>query len=347
MHSDTATFDPNFCLPYRVLENERVKLVPFIVEYFSLGHLARLDLTPSLPRLPASRQQPSKHAERFIAASKDHPETYTYLPYGPFDSASELLDEFVFKRVQPNRDIILYTVFNKEADEDGEVLAAAKLDAGLQRDDNGADEREVEVEVEDAQYAIAGLTGLLNTSPEHLKTEIGFVYVLPKFQKTHVTTNMVGLMLEFCFAPGPSPSLSESPSPSPSAGTLSTTYGEDLNSGSDSTKTKTKTNTETWGLNFRRVQWQANTLNTASIRAAERMGFVREGTLRWDRVLPPGKLGVNDPGAQALALVSAAVGNGNGNGDGKPGRHTAILAVCWDEWEERRGVVRERMRRRV
>ncbi|THU83345.1 hypothetical protein K435DRAFT_871381 [Dendrothele bispora CBS 962.96] len=76
-----------------------------------------------------------------------------------------------------------------------------------------------------------------------------------------------------------------------------------------------------WGL--RRVQWQANMINTNSVRLAERMGFQREATLRWARVLPPEKaIGSN--------------GRPERRGDprpGCPGRDSALLAVYWDDWE--------------
>ncbi|KAJ7284984.1 hypothetical protein C8J57DRAFT_1051697 [Mycena rebaudengoi] len=71
------------------------------------------------------------------------------------------------------------------------------------------------------------------------------------------------------------------------------------------------------GLGLRRVQWAANPPNGASIRAAERMGMKREGTMRWTWVLPAGK-----EGKQA----------GEGRGVGV-GRDSVLFAVCWDDWE--------------
>ncbi|KAF7312271.1 N-acetyltransferase domain-containing protein [Mycena indigotica] len=71
------------------------------------------------------------------------------------------------------------------------------------------------------------------------------------------------------------------------------------------------------GLGFRRVQWTANEENTASLRAAERMGMKVEGVMRWNWVLPPGREGKQ-------------VSNGRGAG---LGRHSVLLAVCWDDWE--------------
>lgn len=78
------------------------------------------------------------------------------------------------------------------------------------------------------------------------------------------------------------------------------------------------------GLGLRRVFWQANALNTASRRLAERLGYRFEGILRWDRVLPENK---------------QEFGNGTEVRDGDPrgrkcvGRDTAILGHCWDDWE--------------
>jgi len=80
---------------------------------------------------------------------------------------------------------------------------------------------------------------------------------------------------------------------------------------------------EKGGLGMRRVQWQTNEMNVASARAAENMGFTLEGVIRWQRVLPEGK-----PGPMRSGEVK------------KPGRHTKMFSLCWDEWE---GGVRDRI----
>jgi RimJ/RimL family protein N-acetyltransferase len=77
-------------------------------------------------------------------------------------------------------------------------------------------------------------------------------------------------------------------------------------------------------LGLRRIVWQANYLNQGSVRLAQRMGFLTEGILRWDRVLPLGK--------------PADTGNGKPEREGDPragcmGRDTIILGLCWDDWE--------------
>ncbi|KAJ7097528.1 acyl-CoA N-acyltransferase [Mycena epipterygia] len=77
------------------------------------------------------------------------------------------------------------------------------------------------------------------------------------------------------------------------------------------------------GLGLRRVAWKANAHNANSIRAAERMGFRKEGVLRWERVLPADRT----EGGNGVDLRA---------GDSRPGclgRDTILLSLCWDDWE--------------
>lgn len=83
------------------------------------------------------------------------------------------------------------------------------------------------------------------------------------------------------------------------------------------------------GLGLRRVQWQANVENLPSVACAKRLGFQFEGIQRWQRVLPPQKKG----------LVPESMERKDGRG---PGRHEAVLAICWDDWE---GGVREKIQK--
>jgi RimJ/RimL family protein N-acetyltransferase len=75
------------------------------------------------------------------------------------------------------------------------------------------------------------------------------------------------------------------------------------------------------GLGFRRVQWTAHAANRASAAAAERMGFRDEGVLRWGRVLPEGMEG------NGIALRDGDPLNA------RPGRHSLMLSLCADDWE--------------
>ncbi|KAK7016911.1 acyl-CoA N-acyltransferase [Favolaschia claudopus] len=213
----------NFHFPVSIekLQNERVKLVPFV---------------------------PEKHADSFFAIAGNHPELFDYMPFGPFSSAEDFVSTFVEHRILPDPAQILFAVF------DTSTASPPQL---------------------------AGTIGLLDTSPVNLSTEIGFVITLPAFQRTHITTNAVGLLLHWTLD-------------SPSAG----------------------------GLGLRRVAWKANSLNSRSIRAAERLGFRKEGVLRWDRVLSVGKTE-----GKSISVRSE---------DPKPkclGRDTTLLSLCWDDWE--------------
>ncbi|KAG7440101.1 uncharacterized protein BT62DRAFT_938298 [Guyanagaster necrorhizus] len=79
------------------------------------------------------------------------------------------------------------------------------------------------------------------------------------------------------------------------------------------------------GLGLRRVVWQANAANTASVRTAKRMGFQQEGILRWHRAWRTSK---------ARGGNGISVRKGDPKEDGFPlGRDTAILSICWDDWE--------------
>jgi RimJ/RimL family protein N-acetyltransferase len=78
-------------------------------------------------------------------------------------------------------------------------------------------------------------------------------------------------------------------------------------------------------MGLRRVQWKANTENAASIRVAERLGFRKEGVLRWHFVFPDG-------------LQTGKSGNGRALPKWSPksdlGRDTVVLGICWDDWED-------------
>lgn len=124
---------------------------------------------------------------------------------------------------------------------------------------------------------LAGIISFMDASPANLSAEIGWILILPEFQRTHVTTNAVGLLLFYLLEP-------------PSAG----------------------------GLGLRRVAWKTHGFNKASAAAGERLGFVREGVLRWDRVLRQGKEG-------KASRVDPK--------EGCMGRDTIVLSLCWDDWE--------------
>ena len=209
--------------------------------------------------------QAAVHSKPLFDGMKDHPELFTYLPWRPFTSIEDL-NNVHLQYFESNQGWVWLVVHDKTrattADPDG---------------------------------PLAGVMGYINSSESNLVTEIGAVIVLPPFQRTHVASNAVGVMLNYAL----NVPLGDFKSPP------GTTTGP--------------------GLGLRRVVWQANFLNKPSIRLAERMGFQHEGVARWHMVLPIG--------SPEVAC------NGKARRDGDPkrdqiGRNTAVMSLCWDDWED-------------
>ena len=107
--------------------------------------------------------------------------------------------------------------------------------------------------------------------------------VLNEFQRTHVASNAIGLLLQYALDP-----------------------------------------VEKNGLGLRRVQWGCASENRPSMRVAERMGFVKEGVLRWHVVHRDGV---------ARGKVGNRKGLPKGGVEGDLGRDTVVYSLCWDDWE--------------
>ncbi|KAK9894439.1 acyl-CoA N-acyltransferase [Cystobasidium minutum MCA 4210] len=55
----------------------------------------------------------------------------------------------------------------------------------------------------DGKGRIAGSIAYLNANTAHQSIEIGFVCILPEFQRTHVTTHAAGLLMQYALNPTP------------------------------------------------------------------------------------------------------------------------------------------------
>ena len=155
---------------------------------------------------------PSLYARPYADQVKAHPDIHRYFP---IDLTT--LDKIVVEietRVRRNPAYILFAIIDK-----------ARGDA------------------------FAGVIGLFGASPANLSIEIAWIVVFPKFRRTYVTSNAVGLVLNYCLELPSAPA-------------------------------------ERRGLGFRRVQWMSHPDNQPSIALAKRMGFKEEGLLRWTRVVP-------------------------------------------------------------
>ncbi|CED85037.1 GNAT domain [Phaffia rhodozyma] len=105
---------------------------------------------------------PSIYAEKLYIGAKDHPELVRYLPFDLWQSVDDVnifLEEF-FRREQSR---LLYAIIDKKTE------------------------------------TFAGMISWINSSPIDLTSEIGFVFILPPAQRTHVLTHSVSLLLEHGF----------------------------------------------------------------------------------------------------------------------------------------------------
>ena len=116
------------------------------------------------------------HGAAFIAQSADHPELYANMSFIPFSTVSELKASFTGPDTLHSLSNPAHTTF-------------AIIDKTRERSP------------EDPEGELAGMVAYINTSKAHLASEIGAIVVLPRYQRSHVTSNTVGLMLQYGFAP--------------------------------------------------------------------------------------------------------------------------------------------------
>jgi RimJ/RimL family protein N-acetyltransferase len=89
------------------------------------------------------------------------------------------------------------------------------------------------------------------------------------------------------------------------------------------------------GLGLRRVQWQADPSSTASLNAAQRVGFRKEGTLRWASFVVDG----DERGKMYNRRGCPPYGDPKARGRG-----SVYFSMCWDDsLERKRELVDERM----
>lgn len=115
------------------------------------------------------------HGAAFIAQSADHPELYANMSIIPFTTVAELKAAFekpdtILSLSNPASHI--FAIIDKTRD----------------------------CSPEDPEGELAGMVGYINTLPANLSSEIGAIIVLPKYQRSHVTSNTVGLLLQYGFA---------------------------------------------------------------------------------------------------------------------------------------------------
>ncbi|KIJ68738.1 hypothetical protein HYDPIDRAFT_173393 [Hydnomerulius pinastri MD-312] len=146
MTAATEPYDVNFSLPVRELENDRVKVTPFI---------------------------PSLHAELMFEGSISHPELFDHISFGPAKALDEWTDQ-VFEPSRSKSNRILYAIIDKTRSPSPDAPVSA------------AD--------------FAGIIGYIlpdSSSIKMLSAELGPIMVLPPFQRTHVATHAMGLLIQY------------------------------------------------------------------------------------------------------------------------------------------------------
>ncbi|KAI0318426.1 hypothetical protein OF83DRAFT_24751 [Amylostereum chailletii] len=182
----------------------------------ALLETARVKLTPFIPRI---------HAALYMEQMHTHPHLQAGCPWEHHDLDADFLP-FYELRARRNAGAVGFAVIDKSTPDSSHPEWGGSF---------------------------AGTIGLQQTDPSGLVSEVCWVITFPAFQRTHVTSNAVGILLRYCLN-------------LPSANMP--------------------------GLGFRRVQWQCWKDNQASLKAAKRMQFKEEGTYRWKWMsMPAGKRG--------------------------------------------------------
>lgn len=117
---------------------------------------------------------PDLHSTAFVAQSTDRPELFAHMPLRPFLSASDL--KMAFSGAESilsfsNPALFVFAIIDKTRPPSPE----------------------------DEEGELAGTVSYINTSKMNLSSEIGVLIVLPEYQRSHVTTNAVGLLLQYAF----------------------------------------------------------------------------------------------------------------------------------------------------
>lgn len=114
------------------------------------------------------------HSAAFVTQTHDRPELFAHMPSGPFATLAEWKAAYS----QPSS-------FLSPANPTSFLFAVIDTTRPPS--------------AEDDEGEFAGIVAYMNTSQPNLSTEIGFIIVLPAYQRTHVGTNTVGLLLQYAF----------------------------------------------------------------------------------------------------------------------------------------------------
>lgn len=128
-------------------------------------------------RIKLTPFNPDHHGPTFIHHASAAPELFSHMSINPWNSLSDLRSAFYDSH---DRHILSYA--------NPGSFAYAIID------------KTKPASPDDAEGELAGTISYINTNTTHLSTELGFVVVLPPYQRSHVAANAVGLMMLNAFA---------------------------------------------------------------------------------------------------------------------------------------------------
>ncbi|KAK2607291.1 hypothetical protein N8I77_005976 [Diaporthe amygdali] len=112
-----------------------------------------------------------KHAPVFYNLSREHSGLYAHYPQGPYDNYEDFMTSFVCGLLAQTHECQAFAIIDK-----------TKTEKSLS-------------EV-DGEGALAGVIAFMDANPSSRSLTIGTLFTLPSYQRTHVTSNAVGLMLQ-------------------------------------------------------------------------------------------------------------------------------------------------------
>ncbi|KAG8698365.1 hypothetical protein FRC08_005971 [Ceratobasidium sp. 394] len=139
-------YDLNFCFPVKMLETDRVKVVPFL---------------------------PHVHAKAVYEAITKYPQVMHFMPWPEF-ATQRAFEEHVEIKGRREPSFCLFVTLNKE---------------GLTKED--------EEDPDKISNFLLGTIAYCNASRALATVEIGFIIVLPPYQRTHVSSHAIGLMMQY------------------------------------------------------------------------------------------------------------------------------------------------------
>ncbi|KAL1849911.1 hypothetical protein Daus18300_013106 [Diaporthe australafricana] len=123
----------------------------------------------------------SKHAAAFYDLSKEHPGLYAHYPQGPYNDYKSFMTSFVCGLLAETHESLAFAIIDK-----------TKTEAPLDNSTSNAGEG-----------GFAGVIAFMDANPTSRTLTIGTLFTLPSFQRTHVTSNAVSLMLQHALGPQP------------------------------------------------------------------------------------------------------------------------------------------------